>query len=170
MNVQQERKQYNCYEVETVLGLFLIYYNDEGIYRLVLPSKPINPGYKSHFTKGANHGFPWPALESELKLYGKGRIIRGTYPLLNLGYSEWTKNVLQATLSIPFGETRSYKQIAEQLGRPSAARAVGRAVSCNRTPILIPCHRVVGQKGHLVGFSSGLLWKQRLLDLEQHVP
>lgn len=169
MNVEQERKEYNCYEVETVLGLFLIYYNHEGIYRLVLPSKPKTRGYKLLYKRNG-HGFPWPALESELKLYGEGRIIRGTYPLLDHGYSEWVKDVLQATLSIPFGETRSYKQVAEQLGRPSAARAVGKAVSCNRTPILIPCHRVVGHKGHLVGFSSGLLWKRRLLDLEQPVP
>lgn len=67
---------------------------------------------------------------------------------------------------IPFGETRSYGEIAEALGRPGAARAVGRANGANPIPIVVPCHRVIGSDGSLTGFGGGLDVKSRLLELE----
>jgi methylated-DNA-[protein]-cysteine S-methyltransferase len=67
---------------------------------------------------------------------------------------------------IPFGETRSYGEIAEVLGRPGAARAVGRANGANPIPIVVPCHRVIGSDGSLTGFGGGLDAKFRLLELE----
>jgi methylated-DNA-[protein]-cysteine S-methyltransferase len=67
---------------------------------------------------------------------------------------------------IPFGETRSYGEIAEVLGRPGAARAVGRANGANPIPIVVPCHRVIGSDGSLTGFGGGLDVKSRLLELE----
>ena len=69
-------------------------------------------------------------------------------------------------LKIPFGETRTYGEIAETLGRPGAARAVGRANSANPIPIVVPCHRVIGSDGSLTGFGGGLDAKSRLLELE----
>lgn len=77
------------------------------------------------------------------------------------------KQVWQALLQIPYGETRSYKQIAEQLGNPKAVRAVGAASGKNPISIIAPCHRVIGASGKLVGFAGGLDNKQILLKLEQ---
>lgn len=71
-----------------------------------------------------------------------------------------------ALRTIPYGETRSYKQIAEQLGRPGAYRAVGMANHVNRIPIIVPCHRVVGANGKLVGYGGGMEIKKKLLELE----
>ena len=83
--------------------------------------------------------------------------------------SEFERRVLFAVRDIPRGETRTYGQIATQVGSPQAARAVGGVMARNRVPLLIPCHRVVGTKGGLTGFSAprGVLLKRELLDLEQ---
>ena len=75
--------------------------------------------------------------------------------------------VLQALQRIPYGETRSYRDIARQLGRPNAVRAVGSANGRNPLPIVIPCHRVIAANGGLAGFGGGVQAKQFLLDLEQ---
>lgn len=76
------------------------------------------------------------------------------------------QKVWQALLSIPFGETRSYKQIAEQIGHAKAMRAVGAANGKNPISIIAPCHRVVGANGKLVGFAGGLENKSILLEIE----
>ena len=68
--------------------------------------------------------------------------------------------------AIPFGETRSYGEIAQAIGRPGAARAVGRANGANPIPIVVPCHRVIGSDGSLTGFGGGLEAKSRLLEIE----
>jgi len=74
--------------------------------------------------------------------------------------------VLQALQAIPYGETRSYQDIAEALGKPKAVRAVGAANGRNPLPIVIPCHRVIGKNGSLTGFGGGLATKEFLLRLE----
>jgi O-6-methylguanine DNA methyltransferase len=80
--------------------------------------------------------------------------------------SPFQKDVWQTTRSIPWGETRSYKWIAEQIGKPEAVRAAGHALGKNPLPIIIPCHRVIGSNGDLTGFSGGLGVKKQLLELE----
>jgi methylated-DNA-[protein]-cysteine S-methyltransferase len=75
--------------------------------------------------------------------------------------------VWKALQKIPYGETRSYGEIAAIIGNPKASRAVGMANNRNRLPILIPCHRVIGSDGSLTGFASGLKLKKQLLDLEK---
>lgn len=75
-------------------------------------------------------------------------------------------DVLAALQTIPYGATRSYADIARQIGRPAAVRAVGAANGRNPLPIVIPCHRVIGTSGKLVGFGGGLAAKRSLLDLE----
>lgn len=80
--------------------------------------------------------------------------------------TDFQKQVWQALLTIPFGETRSYRQIAEQIGNPSAVRAVGAANGKNPISIVAPCHRVIGASGKLTGFAGGLGAKQLLLTLE----
>ena len=76
--------------------------------------------------------------------------------------------VSEACSAIPYGQTRSYGQLAKQVGRPGAARAVGSVMSSNRTPLVAPCHRVLGAGGHLGGFSApqGVAMKRRLLQME----
>ena len=75
--------------------------------------------------------------------------------------------VLDALANIPYGETRSYGEIAAQIGRPKAVRAVGAANGRNPLPVVLPCHRVIGADGSLTGFGGGLETKRYLLDLER---
>lgn len=81
--------------------------------------------------------------------------------------SDFETSVLQATRDIPFGEVRSYKWIAERIGRPRAMRAIGNALHKNPVPIVIPCHRVVKSDGSMGGYAFGAGWKARLLHLER---
>jgi methylated-DNA-[protein]-cysteine S-methyltransferase len=76
------------------------------------------------------------------------------------------RSVWDELLAIPFGATRSYGEIAQAIGRPGAARAVGRANGANPIPIVVPCHRVIGADGSLTGFGGGLAAKSHLLALE----
>lgn len=80
--------------------------------------------------------------------------------------TDFQKRVWEQLLAIPFGETRSYGEIARALGQPSASRAVGAANGKNPISIVAPCHRVIGTNGALTGFAGGLEAKQRLLALE----
>ena len=86
---------------------------------------------------------------------------------LDLVGTEFQQKVWQALLTIPFGETRSYKEIAEQIGNVKAVRAVGAANGKNPISIIAPCHRVVGANGKLVGFAGGLKNKEILLKIEE---
>jgi methylated-DNA-[protein]-cysteine S-methyltransferase len=107
-------------------------------------------------------------LEAERQLgeYFAGKLKAFTVPLDFKG-TEFQKSVWRALLTIPFGETRSYAEIARQIGRPAAFRAVGAANGKNPISIIAPCHRVVGSNGELTGFAGGLAAKERLLGLER---
>lgn len=108
----------------------------------------------------------FPDVRAQLAEYFAGG--RKTFDLeLEVRGTTFQKSVLQALQTIPFGQTRTYKEIAEQVGSPKAVRAVGAANGSNPIPIIIPCHRVIGSNGKLTGFGGGLPTKQYLLDLEQ---
>jgi methylated-DNA-[protein]-cysteine S-methyltransferase len=103
--------------------------------------------------------------ERQLNEYFAGK--RKTFSVkLDFGGTDFQKKVWHALLTIPFGETRSYGQIAKQVGNAKAVRAVGAANGRNPISIIAPCHRVIGSTGHLTGFAGGLDVKQRLLALE----
>lgn len=103
--------------------------------------------------------------ERQLKEYFAGT--RNRFELeLDFTGTDFQKRVWQALLTIPFGETRSYSQIAHQIGNPKAVRAVGAANGRNPISIVAPCHRVIGASGRLTGFAGGLEAKQYLLALE----
>lgn len=85
---------------------------------------------------------------------------------LKLSGTDFQLSVWKALQTIPYGETRSYRDIAEQIGNGKAYRAVGGANHWNPIAIIVPCHRVIGADGSLVGFGSGLPLKKQLLDLE----
>ncbi|MFB4392149.1 MULTISPECIES: methylated-DNA--[protein]-cysteine S-methyltransferase [unclassified Pseudomonas] len=101
----------------------------------------------------------------QLGEYFAGQRRRFELPLDFVG-TEFQRQVWAALLTIPFGETRSYSEIAHQLGNPKAVRAVGAANGRNPISIIAPCHRVIGASGGLTGFAGGLSAKQYLLALE----
>lgn len=148
--------------MEVSIGTVTIYYKPEGIYCLSLTQSGLI--YQSR----KQEQIPWPGLKRDLRLFfdGKGKGIDWDYPILMQDYTPWTRKVLEMTKKIPFGQTCSYGELAERVGSPRAARAVGQALGRNLTPILIPCHRVIGSRGELVGFGAGLDWKEKLLKLE----
>lgn len=83
-------------------------------------------------------------------------------------YTDFQRAVWRKCREIPFGETRTYGWIADEIGCPSGMRAVGQGMAANPVPIIVPCHRVVRADGGLGGFSSGLRWKVRLLEMERN--
>ena len=107
--------------------------------------------------------------EKQLKAYLDGRLKKFTVPLDFKG-TDFQKSVWAALLTIPFGETRSYGEIARQIGRPEASRAVGAANGRNPISIITPCHRVLGTNGRLTGFAGGLEAKDHLLKHEGRDP
>lgn len=104
--------------------------------------------------------------ESQLQAYFKRQRQKFDLPLDFIG-TEFQKSVWKKLLQIPFGETRTYGEIANELGNPKAVRAVGAANGMNPISIIAPCHRVIGASGKLTGFAGGLEAKSYLLDLER---
>ncbi len=105
------------------------------------------------------------ALE-QIHAYLQGSLRRFT-ATLDLRGTPFQKAVWDRIGSIPYGKTTSYHEIAEAIGHPRATRAVGQATGANPVPIVVPCHRVVGASGELVGYGGGLPLKERLLGLER---
>ena len=142
------------------IGRLLIAADDGGICEIRL----MKSGEAAAEEKGS------PLLDQavhQLGEYFAGRRRSFDLPVSRRG-TAFERQVWQALETIPFGETRSYGQLAAQLGRPKAARAVGAA--CARTPLLIivPCHRVIASNGALTGFAAGMEAKRLLLALEEH--
>ena len=109
---------------------------------------------------------PFDDVRAQLDGYFAGRRQRFDLPLAPTG-TAFQRKVLEALQAIPYGETRSYKEVAEAIGKPRAVRAVGAANGRNPIPIIIPCHRVIGSDGSLTGFGGGLATKRALLALER---
>ena len=103
---------------------------------------------------------------NQLDEYLKGKRMTFDLPLAPKG-TDFMITVWECLKGIPYGETRSYKHIAETAGSPKACRAVGMANNKNPIPIFIPCHRVVGANGSLTGYRGGLEIKQKLLEIEK---
>jgi len=137
-------------------------YNDDGVYALEFP------GSHQVTNKVQAKDPQWlKQLADDLQAYFLGRQVSFTCPLVVADYPPFFRKVLGVVAEIPYGECRSYSWVATRANSPQAARAVGQAMSRNRTPLLIPCHRVVCKDGSLGGFGYGLVWKQKLLQLEQ---
>lgn len=106
------------------------------------------------------------AATAQLAEYFAGRRQEFDIPL-DLTGTEFQRAAWSALASVPFGETRSYRQQAEAIGRPKAVRAIGAANGRNPVPIVLPCHRIVGSDGSLTGYGGGLPIKEFLLSHEQ---
>ncbi|MCL2221937.1 MAG: methylated-DNA--[protein]-cysteine S-methyltransferase [Oscillospiraceae bacterium] len=104
---------------------------------------------------------------AELSEYFEGKRLDFSVPINPCG-TEFQKKVWNALLNVPFGETKTYKDIAVAIGNEKACRAVGMANNKNPIWIIIPCHRIIGAGGNLTGYGGGLDMKQKLLELETH--
>jgi methylated-DNA-[protein]-cysteine S-methyltransferase len=111
-------------------------------------------------------GAPFDAAEEQLKAYFAGDLKEFSLEL-RLHGTPFQRSVWEQLGRIPYGETRSYGELADALGAPRASRAVGLANGKNPIGIIVPCHRVIGANGGLTGYGGGLARKQRLLDFER---
>ncbi|MET8172015.1 methylated-DNA--[protein]-cysteine S-methyltransferase [Streptomyces clavifer] len=117
-------------------------------------------------TFGAPDRGPFAETVRQLAAYFAGELTEFDLPL-HLAGTPFQRSVWAELERIPYGETRSYGELAECLGKPGASRAVGLANGRNPVGIIVPCHRVVGASGSLTGYGGGLHRKQRLLDFER---
>lgn len=108
-------------------------------------------------------------VRAAIEAYGQGTLRTFDLPMeLDTG-TRWQAVVWRALREIPFGQVRTYGNLALAVGRPTAVRAVARANATNRIPLVVPCHRVIGSSGTLTGFNGGLHLKARLIDHERRV-
>jgi len=147
------------YSYKTPIGQLQIFANPEYITKISFFEKKIQGAIEEET----------PLIKKmhlELSAYFAGKRKSFTVPVKPDG-TFFQQSVWKALLEIPYGETRSYKQIAETIGKPTACRAVGMANNRNPIPIVIPCHRVVGANGDLIGYAGGLDVKVKLLEIEE---
>jgi len=158
--------------VATPLGLMLAAATDEGLVMLefvdrrMLPTQARRLGKRLAAVFVPDTSGVIVAAAEALTAYFAGVPSAFDLPLRLVG-TPFQIEVWEALREIPWGETRTYGDLARRVGRPSAVRAVGRANGVNALAILVPCHRVIGSDGRLVGYGGGLWRKQRLLDLER---
>lgn len=147
---------------ESPVGALLLAGDGSALTHILFPEN--GHAVKPH-AEWIERGSAFEAVARELEEYFAGTRRTFSVELAPSG-TPFQLQVLDALRQIPYGETRSYSEIARAIGRPSAQRAVGAANGRNPIPIIIPCHRVIGQRGDLVGFGGGIAVKRFLLDLE----
>ena len=149
----------DCTEVTVVDGLTLrLVASDSGLTAIdlnYLSPRAVRPGTHPIAAEAAR----------QLRAYFAGELREFDLPL-DMHGTDFQLRVWRELARIPYGETRSYSQIAAAIGAPQAVRAVGAANGANPIPIVVPCHRVIGAGGKLVGYGGGLPLKKRLLELE----
>ena len=161
--------QMNLAIVETQIGWVGVAFSERGLAGIQLPRAT-----RAQTLANLQRDFPKAAIVAdapveialELREYAEGKRRQFTLPLDLSAVKPFQRTVLQVADSIKYGETRSYGWIARAIGKPRAARAVGRALATNPIPIILPCHRVLGSDGGLHGYGGGLPLKRKLLELE----
>jgi len=154
---------------ETDRGWIGISASDFGLVNITLPEQsPDDPLIKlrlnSIYAVRDDHFFS--DITKRLRLYFSGKRVYFNDTVDYSGASDFQKSVCAAARQIPYGETRSYRWVAENIGNPKSARAVGNALGKNPCPVIIPCHRVISSDGSPGGFSGGIEHKINLLLLE----
>lgn len=145
-------------QIESPIGELLLFGGEHSLQGLYMDRRPLDSW------KRADE--PFADARAQLGEYFAGQ--RSEFDIeLDLRGSTFQRTVWDALLEIPYGETRSYGEIARMIGRPAAARAVGAANGANPLPPIIPCHRLVGMDGSLTGYGGGLETKRWLLDFER---
>ena len=164
MKMTKEKPRYSYKTVKTPVGKLKLVTTDRGLAAILWENDDPKRVPVSPLEEAPEH----PVLletERQLNEYFAGK--RKTFSLkFDPTGTEFQKEVWQALATIPFGETRSYGEIAKQIRKPKAVRAVGAANGKNPISIIVPCHRVIGANGKLTGFAGGLETKAFLLELE----
>ncbi len=145
---------------ETALGKIGIEDRDGSIVAVYFENDPVSPDREVGETALLRQAF------KQLESYLAGRLTEFSLPLEPEG-TPFMKEVWRKLQDVPYGQTASYKDIATAVGNPKAVRAVGQANNRNPLPIFIPCHRIIGSNGRLVGYGGGLALKEMLLELEK---
>jgi O-6-methylguanine DNA methyltransferase len=160
-----------CRKIETSWGRFFAAASPSGICRIDLPGQTADSfveWLQKKYPSAEIIPSPDPVLirlEKQLVNYFERQLTQFDLPL-SLAGTPFQQSVWQELLKIPYGETLSYIELARRLGNPLSVRAVGTANGANPLPIVIPCHRVIGAGGKLIGYGGGLEMKQKLLQLE----
>ena len=156
-----------CHPFTTCDGVFEAGFTPAGLASLRFPGSGENPG------KGGEADLSFVIPKDWLKLTDEAlnRALCGMHlkrrPEMDLSRgTRFQRSVWEELMKIPVGHTVSYGQLAWRIGHPAAVRAVGRACGANPIPLLIPCHRVLAANGRIGGFSGGMDWKRRLLEIE----
>jgi O-6-methylguanine DNA methyltransferase len=157
------RQTLSAVPIPTSLGTFQATFSSLGLCALRFPSP--DPPQAAETPASAETDPRSRLLAEELEAYLGGELQRFSVPI-ELSGTPFQLSVWHQLLAIPYGEVRTYRDVATALGHATAFRAVGAAIGANPVPILVPCHRVVGSDGRLVGFAAGLEWKRRLLAIE----
>ena len=169
----KEKAIINICRLETVLGPMFACATDDGICLLEFTDRKMLETELKSITKLMNasvvHGDNrhFEILKIQVEEYFKGERKEFSIPLVTPG-TDFQKAVWKELQTIPYGATRSYKEQAIALKNPGAVRAVANANGMNRISIIIPCHRIIGDDGHLTGYGGGLWRKKWLLDLEKN--
>jgi O-6-methylguanine DNA methyltransferase len=150
--------------IHTTCGVFMARYSDQGLAQLEFPSKKsVKCATEVPAQLQRWHALTVKALESALA----NKPVKQMPPLDTRSGTEFRRRVWAALQQIEPGSTVSYGELGASIGKPKASRAVGSACGANPIPIFIPCHRVLAANKKLGGFSGGLDWKRRLLQIEQ---
>ena len=151
-----------CTKFQSPLGPLLLAANDRGLCLLSFAASKRAILPQPDWTQDKA---PFEEAILQLQAYFHGELKEFDLPL-NLEGSTFQLRVWQSLRAIPFGETISYGELAQRIGQPKAARAVGLANSLNPIPIIVPCHRVIGSNGNLTGYGGGIRIKEKLLSFE----
>ncbi|MGC8863147.1 MAG: methylated-DNA--[protein]-cysteine S-methyltransferase [Armatimonadota bacterium] len=162
--------EYYCV-VETAAGYVALACCDGRLTRSTMP-RPTPEEVLAEIAAGLDEGTvedvgAFGELPNQLRLYFQGERVSFDSAQVDLSaYGPFHARVIRETRAIPYGTVVTYGELARAVGSPGAARAVGAAMAANRTPIIVPCHRVIASGGGIGGFSSGLDWKRKLLKIE----
>ncbi len=153
------------------VGLIYVAGTSSGICRIVLgrlrEQEVVRFLEKSYGVRPLRREAPFLNFQREMESYFAGNHTFFSSPIQFIRGTSFDEKVWKVLTQIPYGETRSYLWVAQKIGQPKAARAVGRACGRNPLPIIVPCHRVIAQSGKLGGYSCGIHLKKRLLRLEK---
>ncbi len=158
-----------CFTFPTAFGHLAATVSDAGLVALSWPAASPAEALAALGASGraTAPGPAWAGLVERLQAYFAGECVSfADEPIDWEGVPPFHRRAWAAVQRIPWGNTRTYGQVAREIGSPGAARAVGGAMAANRLPIVVPCHRVLGAGGRLCGFAAGLPMKARLLALE----
>jgi methylated-DNA-[protein]-cysteine S-methyltransferase len=160
----------HCTSFDSKIGLIYVASTDKGVCKIAVPRQT-----KKDFLRWLNDNFDDNEVDDnksrnrevieQLSRYFNGKLARFTCPI-DLHGTPFQVRVWKELVKIPYGTTITYKQLARRVGTSRGFQAVGRANATNPLPIIVPCHRVLGTNGSLVGYSSGIKTKEFLLKLE----